>query len=274
MTMTMLTSLVPSDFLLFMPSSHDDPAPALEAALSYYSHIVTINAEGDSNLSEDTLEGLGTTGFLFQALFGSLLKVANPDATAIAPTRPTPTRDDQAPPTADALHSLPASDRELAESLDMASSVASVRYAYGASPARAQQIMSAGSTDNPPRPLRNREEDVADFQQEEDEEAVKIKLTDLLPEPGYFLAGAVSGGVSRTATAPLDRLKVYLLVNTQTPKDVALAAAKHGKPLVALRNASGPIVEAMATLWKAGGFRTFFAGTKPSTAMGVGGRRC
>lgn len=246
-----------------MPSSHDDPAPALEAALSYYSHIVTINAEGDSLVSEDTLEGLGTTGFLFQALFGSLLKVANPDAAAIAPARPTPTRDDQAPPTADALHSLPASDRELAESLDMASSVASVRYAYGASPARAQQIMSAGSTtDNPPRPLRNREEDVADFQQEEDDEAVKIKLTDLLPEPGYFLAGAVSGGVSRTATAPLDRLKVYLLVNTQTPKDVALAAAKHGKPLVALRNASGPIVEAMATLWKAGGFRTFFAGTK------------
>ncbi|KAK1830723.1 mitochondrial carrier domain-containing protein [Podospora conica] len=246
------------DFLLFMPSSHDDPAPALEAALSYYSHIVTINAEGDSLVSEDTLEGLGTTGFLFQALFGSLLKVANPDATTIAPTRPTtPTRDDQ-PPATDALHSLPASDRELAESLDMAPSAAAVRYAYGTAPARAQQIMSAGATDGP-KPPRDREEDVADFQQE-DEEAVKIKLTDLLPEPGYFLAGAVSGGVSRTATAPLDRLKVYLLVNTQTPKDAVLAAAKDGKPLATLRTAGGPIVQAMTSLWKAGGFRTFFAG--------------
>jgi len=252
-----------------MPSSLDDPAPALKAALSYYSHIVTINAEGDSLVSEDTLEGLGTTGFLFQALFGSLLKVANPDAIAVAPARPTPPRDDQAPPTSDALHSLSASDRELAESLGMASSVASVRYAYGASPARAQQIMSAGTIDKPPRSLRNREEDVADFQPEDDK-VVKIKLTDLLPEPGYFLAGAVSGGVSRTATAPLDRLKVYLLVNTQTPKDAALAAAKHGKPLVALRSASGPIVEAMATLWKAGGFRTFFAGTKTEHVGGYG----
>ncbi|AEO71302.1 uncharacterized protein THITE_2123502, partial [Thermothielavioides terrestris NRRL 8126] len=77
---------------------------------------------------------------------------------------------------------------------------------------------------------------------------------------GYFLAGAVSGGVSRTATAPLDRLKVYLLVNTKTSSNVAIAAAKQGRPLVALRNAGGPIVDAIVSLWKAGGLRTFFAG--------------
>ncbi|KAL2255914.1 hypothetical protein VTK26DRAFT_2486 [Humicola hyalothermophila] len=77
---------------------------------------------------------------------------------------------------------------------------------------------------------------------------------------GYFLAGAVSGGVSRTATAPLDRLKVYLLVNTKAGTDAAIVAAKNGRPLVALRNASGPIVDAIVNLWKTGGIRTFFAG--------------
>jgi solute carrier family 25 phosphate transporter 23/24/25/41 len=56
------------------------------------------------------------------------------------------------------------------------------------------------------------------------------KLTQYLPEPGYFLAGAISGGVSRTATAPLDRLKVYLLVSTKSTANLALDAAKHGHP--------------------------------------------
>ncbi|CRK31765.1 hypothetical protein BN1723_018465, partial [Verticillium longisporum] len=54
----------------------------------------------------------------------------------------------------------------------------------------------------------------------------KTKLTSYIPDPGYFLAGAVAGGVSRTATAPLDRLKVYLLVNTKSSADTALAALK------------------------------------------------
>ncbi|KAK0708954.1 mitochondrial carrier domain-containing protein [Lasiosphaeria miniovina] len=83
---------------------------------------------------------------------------------------------------------------------------------------------------------------------------------DTLEGLGYFVAGAVSGGVSRTATAPLDRLKVYLLVNTKASAPVALAAAKHGHPIVAIRDASKPIADAVASLWKAGGLRNFFAG--------------
>src|SRR3569833_1153239 len=55
-----------------------DMGSPLEAALSYYSSIVVMTAEGDSVVSEDTLEGLGTTGFLLQALFGSILKLAQP----------------------------------------------------------------------------------------------------------------------------------------------------------------------------------------------------
>ncbi|KAL1879102.1 hypothetical protein VTK73DRAFT_7326 [Phialemonium thermophilum] len=83
---------------------------------------------------------------------------------------------------------------------------------------------------------------------------------DTLEGLGYFLAGAISGGVSRTATAPLDRLKVYLLVSTKPGPKVALEAAKHGRLLQALKNAGKPIGDAVLTLWKTGGFRTFFAG--------------
>jgi len=91
-------------------------------------------------------------------------------------------------------------------------------------------------------------------------ELTKSGLTILLPKSGYFVAGAVAGGVSRTATAPLDRLKVYLLVNTKTAASVVLDAAKKGQPLTAVRSAGRPVAEAIAALYKAGGLRTFFAG--------------
>jgi solute carrier family 25 phosphate transporter 23/24/25/41 len=91
-------------------------------------------------------------------------------------------------------------------------------------------------------------------------ETVHARLTDYLPEPGYFLAGAIAGGVSRTATAPLDRLKVYLLVNTKTSASAALAAATHGHPVAAAKTAAKPITAAVASLYKSGGLRTFFAG--------------
>jgi transmembrane carrier protein len=88
----------------------------------------------------------------------------------------------------------------------------------------------------------------------------KSKLTTYVPDPGYFLAGAVAGGVSRTATAPLDRLKVYLLVKTQMSTDTALKALKQGRPLLALRNAVKPIGDGVQDLWRAGGMRSMFAG--------------
>lgn len=87
-----------------------------------------------------------------------------------------------------------------------------------------------------------------------------FKLTDFAPHPGYFLAGAIAGGVSRTATAPLDRLKVYLLVNTQNRGETAVAALKRGKPLAALKNAAQPFADAMRDVYRSGGIRGFFAG--------------
>lgn len=240
-----------------MPTNHN--GSPLEAALSFYSSIVTVNPEGDSLVSDETLEGLGTAGFLLQALFGSLFKIANPDL--VTPPRRSPdakslSTSDSAP---DSSQSLPYTDQIQSASANMASAA----VGYSLSSSIPQQIMTGATVKRPILQYEGVEQ--SDTQPlsdlvEEDPESITTRLTDLLPEPGYFLAGAVSGGVSRTATAPLDRLKVYLLVSTKSTPEVAIAAAKNGRPLSALRSAGGPIIDAMASLWKAGGMRTFFAG--------------
>lgn len=85
-------------------------------------------------------------------------------------------------------------------------------------------------------------------------------LTDVFFLPlGYFLAGAIAGVVSRTATAPLDRLKVYLIAQTNV-KDEAIKAAKSGAPVQAAKHASRPLIKASRTLWRMGGIRSLFAG--------------
>jgi solute carrier family 25 phosphate transporter 23/24/25/41 len=76
---------------------------------------------------------------------------------------------------------------------------------------------------------------------------------------GYFLSGAIAGAVSRTATAPFDRLKVYLIADIGQSES-AIDAAKGAKPIAAVKSAASPIIDAIRTLWRTGGFRTFFAG--------------
>jgi Mitochondrial carrier protein len=86
-----------------------------------------------------------------------------------------------------------------------------------------------------------------------------VLLTTLLRALGYFLAGACAGIASRTATAPLDRLKVYLIAQTSTKK-AAVEAVKDGSPVKAVRRFGRPLVDAMKDLWAAGGIRSLFAG--------------
>jgi solute carrier family 25 phosphate transporter 23/24/25/41 len=85
------------------------------------------------------------------------------------------------------------------------------------------------------------------------------KLTENTPQLGYFAAGGVAGVVSRTITAPLDRLKVYLIAQTGV-KNSALRAAKEGAPLAAAGDASKTLFDAFRELWRAGGIRSLFAG--------------
>lgn len=249
-----------SDFLLFMPT-HPDGSP-LEAALSFYSSIVTVNPEGDSLVSDETLEGLGTAGFLLQALFGSLLRIANPDLRS-ADTRRLSGIEPHQPPQSHQPHSPLKQQPGLPTNMTTTMATPPAAMRYSAAGAGSAQVLTDTAAKGPARQYKGAQQSSAQYISDisgKGPAGATTRLTDLLPDPGYFLAGAVSGGVSRTTTAPLDRLKVYLLVNTKTSANVALAAAKDGHPFAALRNAGGPIVDAAVNLWKTGGLRTFFAG--------------
>lgn len=87
----------------------------------------------------------------------------------------------------------------------------------------------------------------------------KSLLTSLLPHPGYFAAGGLAGVVSRTATAPLDRLKVYLIAHTG-PVVVSLDVAKKGNVGEATKQLGRPLILAYRDLLQAGGWRNLFAG--------------
>lgn len=84
-------------------------------------------------------------------------------------------------------------------------------------------------------------------------------LTDFVPDPGYFLAGGLSGVASRTTTAPLDRLKVYLIAQTGVAQE-AVNAAKHGAGIQATKHGAHTLINACKDLWAAGGIRSLFAG--------------
>jgi len=90
------------------------------------------------------------------------------------------------------------------------------------------------------------------------------RLTENTPHLGYFLAGGIAGVVSRTATAPFDRLKVYLIAQTGVKNSTA-RAAKEGAPLQAAGRASRTLIEATKELWRAGGIRSLFAGMWPES---------
>lgn len=197
-------------------------------------------------VSDETLEGLGTVGFIFQALFGTLVKLASQPPIPLNPPKPSQT--------------LPPENSITSAQTDHETETATMQSKEGYDEDYEGAVMQF------------EEEQALDSHEigQIATKSAKSKLTEYLPHPGYFLAGAVSGGVSRTATAPLDRLKVYLLVNTQTSTTVAIDAVKRGRIVAALRSSYRPIGDAVVTLWKAGGFRTFFAGKECFSAAIIG----
>lgn len=86
-----------------------------------------------------------------------------------------------------------------------------------------------------------------------------VHINDSLQGLGYFVAGGLAGIVSRTATAPLDRLKVYLIAQVANKK-AAAQAVKEGSPAAAVRHLGRPLIDATKELWAAGGIRSLFAG--------------
>lgn len=94
---------------------------------------------------------------------------------------------------------------------------------------------------------------------------------------GYFLAGGISGVVSRTCTAPFDRIKVFLIARTDlsstvlhSRKEIAKHITSSGKHTILekietmdvpiQKTIRSPIIQAARTIWKQGGFKGFYVG--------------
>lgn len=190
-------------------------SPGLKAVLSYYQSAVKVTSEGDTSMSDEAIQGLGTaSSFLTSYLFGAITQIATPPVT----------RQDALPAT------------------------------YNISP----QVT--------PEPL---EHGLVTKTQEISRTSSKWSaLTQFVPDPGYFLAGGLSGVASRTTTAPLDRLKVYLIAQTGTTQDAA-DAIKQGAPLKATKKSFSGLTNACRALWAAGGIRSLFAGMYRQLKMAI-----
>lgn len=210
------------DFLLFLPQD----SPGLKAVMSYYSSTVKLNAEGDTLFHE--IEGLGTIPRFLSVCFGSIVRIAFPPKFRSFPNDPNQYLDLSGSGT---------------QQTSIASSVHEVFEVFPA-------------TDSITAPVEIQD----DYYTAETSTMPDRKLTAYLPDPGYFAAGAIAGVVSRTATAPLDRLKVYLIANTEVAAKNSMQAMKKGDALAATKHVGRPLIEACKELWRAGGMRSLFAG--------------
>ncbi|KAI1745218.1 mitochondrial carrier domain-containing protein [Xylaria scruposa] len=274
------------NFLLFMTNTNS--TTTLNTVFTFYSEVLTLSSEGDSVMSEKSLEGIGTiTGFFLSLFFGSIIRIAFP---TWQPSKENPTSQAASesflPPSSSSLpesdtrpHS-PAPDVLRAtddpDEMNPAASQSCARVPDVAVASRVSSSISNAVRGATPADLSNSQDTQAETATRE-EKVKKSVLINYIPDPGYFVAGAIAGGISRTATAPLDRLKVYLLVNTKSETNAALNAAKNGRLFQAVKNAGRPLLAAVGDLYKSGGMRGFFAGNglnvvkiMPETAIRFG----
>ena len=184
-----------------------------------------VNAEGDVHVSDETTQSLGTTRFP-TTLFGALAAIAKPPPHSKLPPRLPKT------PTAERMATHPASE----------SQPGSFPWNPGDQSIEQPQVLEKTL-----------------LAEKMPESRLTEVLTDVFPSAGYFVAGGAAGVVSRTATAPLDRLKVYLIAQTGISRE-AVQTAKSGAPVKAAKKAARPLVEATKSLWRMGGIRSLFAG--------------
>lgn len=193
-----------------------------------------MNPEGDVAVNDELINGLGT--WLLHAFFGSLIAIANSHSTST--TLPPLERESET-----SALMPPAPQRPATVQQPLLPPEVGLMEASTAAPEIAENFWHAH---------------------------VEPVLTACVPNPGYFAAGGVAGIVSRTTTAPLDRLKVYLIAQTSTAKP-AVHAAKSGAPVSAAKQGIMSLVNATKELWAAGGMRSLYAGMLRRITCGVAG---
>lgn len=72
---------------------------------------------------------------------------------------------------------------------------------------------------------------------------------------GYFLAGGIAGAVSRTTTAPFDRLKVALIASTEVPATTGISPAIFTTNIMEY-----PMAKSLQAIYSQGGLKAFFVG--------------